>query len=118
AGVPVSLDLNLRIGFRDGGFEQGFLETVERAIAAAAVVLGSATDELAYLGATWEEAARRIAAEGRTVVARLGADGVVAFVGDRVAKAPAFDVPVLTTLGAGDAFDAGFVAARVEGRGL
>jgi sugar/nucleoside kinase (ribokinase family) len=30
-------------------------------------------------------------------------------------RAPAFDVPIVDTLGAGDAFDAGFIAACLAG---
>ena len=125
AGVPVSFDLNLRIGFRDGRFEPGFLDTIEQAIGLADHVLGSAEDELAHLGASWEHAARRIASAAtspgrptRTVVARLGAEGVRAFTRDGVVAAPAVAVPVVSTLGAGDAFDAGYVAALVEGQPL
>jgi sugar/nucleoside kinase (ribokinase family) len=36
----------------------------------------------------------------------------------RVIRAPGLDVEVVDTVGAGDAFNAGFIAARLEGRNL
>ena len=117
SGVPVSFDLNLRIGFRDGRFESGFIDTIERAITLSDVVLGSAVDELSHLGADWQTVVRRLCQE-RTVVARLGNEGVRAYFGDQEVAMPAIVVPVISTLGAGDAFNAGFIAAMVEIRGL
>ena len=117
SGVPVSFDLNLRIGFRDGRFEPGFIDTIERAIALSDVVLGSALDELSHLGADWQSAVQRLCQE-RTVIARLGEEGVRAYFGDQEVAMPAIAVPVVSTLGAGDAFNAGFIAAMVEIRGL
>ena len=57
------------------------------------------------------EAVRRLA-NGRTlVVAKLGAAGCLALENGRVIAAPAFPVDVKDTTGAGDSFDAGFLAA-------
>jgi ribokinase len=46
------------------------------------------------------------------VVVTLGARGAVAVVGDDVVRQSAFDVPVVDSVGAGDAFVAGFVVGR------
>jgi sugar/nucleoside kinase (ribokinase family) len=62
-----------------------------------------------------EAAARTLAAAGPLVVVKLGADGALADGGVRVA-APLVD-PVDAT-GAGDSFDAGFLAARLAGEDL
>jgi sugar/nucleoside kinase (ribokinase family) len=64
------------------------------------------------------EAARALAARGRPeliVAVKLGAEGALAVQGDRVVRrAPGRSVVVDST-GAGDSFDAGFVAAWVSG---
>ncbi|MBI5878555.1 MAG: sugar kinase [Chloroflexi bacterium] len=120
AGVPVSLDLNLRIGFRDGQFEDGFLDALERAVAQSDYVLGSAVDEIAYLrtGADDVARARALAGERRTVISRRGAEGATAVSANDVWHASPPAVRVLNSVGAGDAFDAGFIAALVEGQSL
>jgi sugar/nucleoside kinase (ribokinase family) len=62
------------------------------------------------------EAARRLAEKAGLVVVKLGADGSIAVHGDDVTSASAVsDVEVVDTTGAGDAFDAGFVRAVLEG---
>lgn len=50
-----------------------------------------------------------------TVVVKLGAAGALAVRGDEVVRCPARKVVVVDTTGAGDSFDAGFVAAHVSG---
>jgi sugar/nucleoside kinase (ribokinase family) len=113
--VSISLDLNLRP--RDNVLPAPFRETMERAVSLADVVLGSA-EELVLLApaASTEVAARALAGGERIVVARLGPEGALAVSTDgQVVTVPAFPTEVVDTLGAGDAFDAGFIAARLEG---
>lgn len=120
AGVPVSLDLNLRVEV--WGLDDEVRATVIQALALADVVLGSGDQELVplarALGRTAGDAVRAATAIGdgrRTVVARLGADGALAVLPDGdVVRAPGFSVVARSTVGAGDAFDAGFVAARAQ----
>lgn len=50
-----------------------------------------------------------------TVVLKLGADGCYARTEDQELTVPTFSVKVVDTLGAGDAFTAGFLAAKVKG---
>lgn len=67
-----------------------------------------------------EAAARALAALGpRVVVVKLGAEGALAVTaaGD-AARCPALAVDAVDTTGAGDSFDAGFVAAWLAGRPL
>ena len=47
--------------------------------------------------------------------ATLGEEGVLAFDGDRLHYAAAFNVPVVDTTGAGDTFHAGFIYAMLQG---
>jgi ribokinase len=77
-----------------------------------------------------EAAARRLAAQGPTVVVKRGADGALAVGGgaDRAVPSEAGDrdvvrvaapaVDPVDATGAGDSFDAGFLAARLAGEDL
>jgi ribokinase len=65
-----------------------------------------------------DAAARRLAAEGPTVVVKLGAEGATAVAAGAVLRAAAPHVEPVDATGAGDSFDAGFIAARLAGEGL
>ena len=124
AGVQVSIDLNLRIEL--WGFDDERRATIEAAIALADVVLAQGDEELVPLTGAQPvvRAASHLALggpgdRGRTVVARLGAGGALACTADgSMIRSHAFPVEAANPVGAGDAFNGGFVAAMVEGRGL
>jgi sugar/nucleoside kinase (ribokinase family) len=118
AGAGVSLDLNLRAEL--WGLDDETRGTLERAVALCDVVLGSGPEEIVPLAGQAvddvETAARALSAGRRLAVARLGGEGALAVgPGGMVHHAPAFPTSVVDTLGAGDAFDAGFIAARLAG---
>lgn len=116
AGVPVSIDLNLRVEL--WGLDDDKRGAVEGAVGLADVVLGQGEEELVPLAraASVEEALAALGGDRRTIVARLGAEGALARTpdGDLVHVA-GFPVEARNAVGAGDAFNGGFVAARVEG---
>ena len=119
AGVRVSLDLNLRIEL--WGLDAEKRAAVVAAVELADVVLGNGPEELLQVagGDSVEAAVTAIGDGRRTVVARLGAEGALACDADgSLVRSPGFQVAARNTVGAGDAFDAGFVAATVEGRTL
>ncbi len=60
-------------------------------------------------------AARALSAHAREVVVKLGAQGALWTDGSTQVRAPAVDVQVVDTTGAGDAFAAGLLAARLAG---
>jgi ribokinase len=62
-----------------------------------------------------EAAARRLAADGPCVVVKLGADGALAVQEGETLRAVARRVEPVDATGAGDSFDAGFIAARLGG---
>ncbi|WP_420809332.1 carbohydrate kinase family protein [Actinomyces procaprae] len=64
------------------------------------------------------EAARLLAERVPVVVVTRGRDGVIACAGGDPFALPALEVPVVDTTGAGDAFTAGLVWARLHGLGL
>jgi sugar/nucleoside kinase (ribokinase family) len=114
-GIPVSFDLNLRL--ENWGWDDGFRDIVESALERSDLVMGAASDEVVPLAGIDDpvEAARSLATDDRLVIARLGADGAVACSAAGTVAASGFQVPVADTLGAGDAFNAGFIAARLRG---
>ena len=65
-----------------------------------------------------DTAARSLSARGPTVVVKLGAAGALAVSGDDVCHAEGPMVGVVDTVGAGDVFDAGFLAGRLGGHSL
>ncbi len=118
-GVPVSLDLNLRL--ENWGWDDGFRTVVSDAVEQADVVFGAAVDEIGALSGLDDEiqAAASLAGDHRLVIARLGPGGSVAFSeDDGVIRTPGYRVDVVDTVGAGDAFNAGFIAARIGGADL
>jgi fructokinase/2-dehydro-3-deoxygluconokinase len=133
AGVRVSIDLNLRIEV--WGLDEERRAVTQQAIALADVVFGSGPEEIEPLARALragnaeadaeaepdaiEAAARSLAAGSTAIVARLGRDGALACdASGQIVGSPGFDVPVRNIIGAGDAFNAGFIAALVEGRSL
>ncbi len=121
AGVPVSLDLNLRLEL--WGLPREVEAVVAAAVDLADVVFGSGPEEIVPLArarehdvGSVETAALALAGGSRTVVARLGAGGAVAATATgRLVRGPGFAVTLRNPVGAGDAFDAGFITAMVEG---
>lgn len=65
--------------------------------------------------ASVEEAARSLATRTGVVVIKAGPDGAIAASGSEVVRAKAATVDAVDTTGAGDAFDAGFLASRLGG---
>ncbi|WP_157975531.1 sugar kinase [Brachybacterium sp. YJGR34] len=118
AGVRISLDVNYRsrLGSRELLAERlgEILEHVD--------VLFGGPEELSILapGVAEDdpEALLRALADGgrREVVVKLGAEGAAALSGDEVVTAPGHRVDVVDTVGAGDAFVAGYLSALLEGR--
>ena len=114
-GIPVSLDLNIRSEI--WGFDDEARMVFERAVALSDVVLGNADEEICLLtnDDSMEQAVRRLSCGERTVVARVGAEGAYISTSAQLTHVPGFAVDVVDTLGAGDAFDGGFITARLAG---
>ena len=116
ANIPVSLDLNLRP--QSDALPGPYLAAVQRAVEQSDYILGSATDEILLLTGINDpiKASKVLAGGKRTIIARFGPKGalVVAASGEAT-PVPAFKIEVVDTLGAGDVFDAGFIAAMLDG---
>jgi sugar/nucleoside kinase (ribokinase family) len=109
-GVTTSFDPNWDpTGTWDGGIRP-ILETTD-------VVLPNR--EEAYRMTDVEEdgeAGRRLAASVPVVAIKLGAEGGLVVTGDRATMVDAPRVDVIDAIGAGDAFDAGFLLGWLDGR--
>ncbi len=118
SGAVVSLDVNLRL--ENWGWESDFRPTIDQALQRSDVVFGGAVDELCPLSDVGDpvQAVTGLATTRRLVVGRLGAGGAVAHDGDRLYRAEGHQVEVVDTVGAGDAFDAGFIASRMRGESI
>lgn len=84
------------------------LPNAAEAIALAAALGADASDA--------ESAARALAAHGPAVIVKDGAAGGLAATGGRVIRAAGLTLDVVDTTGAGDSFDAGFLASWIEHR--
>ncbi|MBM3120943.1 MAG: ribokinase, partial [Chloroflexi bacterium] len=92
---------------------------VRRAVSAVDILMPNADEACRLTGEVdLLRALRRLAEHTPCVVVKDGAGGAYAFEAGKLAYAPALPVTPVDTTGAGDAFDAGFLAARLEGRPL
>lgn len=120
AAVPVSVDLN----FRSRLWDAGTAAPVFRELAACADIVFAGDDEArialdgdAAVGS--EALADGLAALGPSeVVIKLGRRGATARIDGELIQVPAVPVRAVDTVGAGDAFVAGYLASRLLGRGV
>ncbi len=116
AGREVSFDPNLRLKLWTA--EQA-RATLTPLIQRSTVMLGGMEELSLILGVDTPDAAADWAlAQGcTTAVVKLGADGALVATNSERRTIPPFTIPrVVDTVGAGDGFDAGFIAGRLLGR--
>jgi 2-dehydro-3-deoxygluconokinase len=122
AGAGTSLDINYRSQLWDTGQARAALVPLARL---ADVVLGSADElELAVPEPAPGDAdiaavaGALLAGGAREVVVKRGAAGAEVLTGSERVHEPARPVPVADVIGAGDAFTAGYLSARLDGADL
>lgn len=116
AGLEVSFDPNLRLKLWTA--EQA-RETLTPLIQRSTIIMGGSEEMSVILGtATPDAAADWALKQGVNIaVIKLGANGALVATSDERRIVPPFTIPrVVDTVGAGDGFDAGFIAARLLGR--
>lgn len=116
AGVTISFDVN----YRKKLWPRPVAEPVLRKLAALADVVFAGVDEAELLtgatGATRAELASRVQALGpKKVVIKDGPRGQSALHGSELVESPAVPVAEIDTVGAGDAFVAGYLAELADG---
>lgn len=115
-GALVSFDVN----FRSKLWTRSEAAAVLRPLATLADVIVASKDELALVapssGATLDEMAESLCAAGvHQVVVKRGARGASLYQADSRLDQDAFPVRAVDTIGAGDAFTAGFLSATLDG---
>jgi 2-dehydro-3-deoxygluconokinase len=114
AGVPVSVDLNYRSALAT---PQQFAEWVRPLIAQADIVFATAEEAALLTGIDEPSAMAKALHEAgpQSAVIKFGAEGSLLSCPDGELRRDAIGVHVVDTVGAGDAFAAGFLAARLAG---
>lgn len=109
AGVPVSVDLNLHTeGF---GWDEEYRDRILSVVECATVVFGALKEEFSFLTPD----PHTFVADDRWVVVREGKGGCSLFTAEGDYSVGIYDVTVSDTVGAGDSFNSGFIAAAVLG---
>lgn len=118
AGARVAFDPNLRPELLGG--EEALRRICAPVLEAASLVLPSATEAELLTGADGARAGcESLLTAGVQVVAlKRGSQGCTIFSGDETVSVPAYTVEAVDPTGAGDCFDAGFVAGLTEGLSL
>ncbi len=116
AGVPTSFDLNTRVK-DSANLDPGIKDAVLRTLPYVKYLLGSGKDEFYSFcpDDDWKNSVKSFATDGRAVIARMGAEGSYSVLNGEQEFQKPFDVPVKNTTGAGDAFNAGFIAGMING---
>lgn len=116
AGTRVSFDPNLRPEVLS---VEEIRELCRPVLERADVFLPSKGEAMLFTGASSDEAGcRELAAQGRTVVLKEGAQGCHIFAGGTDLAVPGFEVEEIDPTGAGDAFCGGFTVACLDGLDL
>lgn len=114
AGVTVSFDPNIRLKLWPADAARDSL--LDLLPLADWVLAGHEEVELLTGHADPERGAAALLEMGpTTAVVKLGEAGAVAMTGSESVSLPAFPVEVVDTIGAGDAFNAGFISGRLRG---
>ena len=116
AGKIVSFDPNIRVRLWED--KPTMLGVIMQASTAATLVFPSFADERDHIGdATPEDCAKRWRAVCKgEVVVKNGANGVVLADADGIRHFPIEPVTPIDTTAAGDSFNAGYLAARLQGQ--
>jgi sugar/nucleoside kinase (ribokinase family) len=109
AGATTSLDPNWD---PSGGWDGGLLELLRLTD----VFLPNSAEARALTGIDDVDiAAETLAEHGAVVAVKFGQGGGLAIAGDEVVRSGSIPIDVVDTTGAGDSFDAGFLAGRLSG---
>ncbi|MEW2221450.1 sugar kinase [Streptomyces sp. NPDC006990] len=112
----VSFDVNYRVGLWHTAAEPGAEVLLELARRSDLVFVGEDEAAAAWGVTGGPGAVRALLREPAVLVVKQGARGATAFVGDQPGVfAPALEVDVVSPVGAGDAFAAGFLAGTLRG---
>ena len=111
AGTRVSFDVNYRSKLWESGRAREFVEEI---LPHVDLLFVGDEEARALWGRDDEALARELARRGpEEVILKRGKEGSLALVGDEVLDHPSFEVTEVDSVGAGDAFAAGYLAGHV-----
>ena len=118
AGATVSFDINLR--YETSGYSDGRRRIYEQIFDLADIILGSGIDEFGPVTGIDDlaEAGRFLVGNSKTVVVRNSSKPVLLINRGQESIHPTCRVQQLHTIGAGDSFDGGFIAAAMYGKDM
>ena len=117
AGVPTSLDLNTRVADLKL-LDPEAVKAIEKTLPYVRYLTGSAKDEFYSFWPCedYRDSIRHFADDKRTIIARMGKDGCLLLHEGKEEFIQSYAIEVRNTTGAGDCFNAGFIAAMLEGK--
>lgn len=115
AGVTVSFDLNLRQDIY--GWDDRIWSHLNRVMKVANVFIGSGLDDFMAISKEKdpESAALSLVRDNNVIISRSGSQGATAYTKEGRVSSPSYHVDVVDTVGAGDNFNSGFIAAAIRG---
>lgn len=115
AGAKVSFDLNIRA--ESFGYTEGRRKIFEEIAGMSDVVFGSGMEEMGVYTGIYDlkKAAYAVAERSRQVIVRDGSNPVIGINEGKISYFPVYPVRQVQTIGAGDAFNGGFIAASTQG---
>tara|TARA_B100000497_G_scaffold12223_1_gene13893 strand:- start:3166 stop:4083 length:918 start_codon:yes stop_codon:yes gene_type:complete len=116
--ITVSFDLNLRIEL--WGLSNEFRKIVLEAISYSNYIFGSLSEEFQHLYSNEDfeaEFNKELNIE-KTFIVRDGKNGSICYLDNNAIKTPGFSVNLIDTVGAGDAFNTGFIHSKVNHQDL
>jgi len=114
SGITTSFDLNLRVN--NDTLDRSYKNTILEIMKYSNYVLGSGQEEFYYLQPekNWVDSAKFFASDERTIIARMGSEGSMAITPAQCIEMKGYKVDVCDTVGAGDVYNGGFIAARLS----
>jgi sugar/nucleoside kinase (ribokinase family) len=116
--ITISFDLNLRIEL--WGLNADFKKTIFEAISYSDFVLGSLNEEFEEIfdSKNLKSEISKIARKDQVFITRDGANGSYAYKNKVEYSTPAIDILPVDTVGAGDAFNTGFIHSMINDNNL
>ena len=118
AGVPIIFDIDYRP--YSWPSPDVAADVLTRAADASAMIVGN-DEEFGFMAGAYErglDAARGLAARGKLVIYKMGAEGAITMTGDQELRTGTYPATPLKPVGAGDSFMAATLAALANGASL
>jgi len=112
----VSFDLNLRTEL--WGFDESFRDVVLEAVSYSSIIFGNLREELFYLFDENEDKLHKNLNDDQVLICRDGENGALGITVNTKVKSDAVSITPIDSVGAGDAFNTGFIYTFSKGLGI